>query len=93
MSTLQPKLSYSTNLIAPDSRNGNGLTLLTLLVVKSAFHHGMPTIRLKTSNFEDRQLRKKRQLNIGFLVDFWGLRDPSIKTKLKQRFEILSLCL
>jgi len=56
----------------------NGLSILTLFVVKSASHHGMPTIRLKTSNFEGRQLRKNRQPKIDFLVDFWGLRDPSI---------------
>ena len=54
----------------------NGLSILTLFVVKSASHHGMPTIRLKTSNLKVDSYKKNRQLD--FLVDFWGLRDPSI---------------
>jgi hypothetical protein len=39
--------------------------------------HGMPTNRLKTSNQEGRQLQRKRRQNVEFLIDFWGLRDPS----------------
>lgn len=76
--SIRSKLRYSSNLIAPDKRNGNKLNILTLLVELSTFHHRMPKNRLRTSKWERRQLQKKRWPNVDFSVEFLGLRDPSI---------------
>ena len=83
ISTLQPKLNHSSNIVASDSKNGHDLYILTLFVVKSAFHHRMLTIWLKPQSLKlnsyDRMLTEHR-----FFVNFWGLgpglRDPSNKS-------------